>query len=110
MVTGLGTHHEHVLGAVDVGPQAVERLLDDELDAHRGGQVEDPVDLRHALQHDRGVEDGALHELETRVVAHPVKVGQVAGAQVVEHENGVALGEQVLDEVASDESGAAGDE
>ena len=34
---------QHVLGAVQVDPQALQRLIEDGVHADRGGQVKDPV-------------------------------------------------------------------
>ena len=82
---------EHDLGAVDVGLDRVHRLLDDQLDADRRGQVEDDV--------------AAVDHLgEQRLVGHRVDgVGEAgralqmrdvvdrAGRQVVEDQHLVAV-------------------
>ena len=44
---------EHDLGAVDVGLDGAHRALDDQLDADRGGQVEDHVGAVDQLGDDR---------------------------------------------------------
>ena len=51
-----------------------------------------------------------MDHLEAGVVRDTGEVAGRAGGQVVEDDDLVALGEQQLDEVAPDESGAAGDE
>src|SRR4029079_10128211 len=79
-----------------------------------GGEVEAGVGLvDETLQTAAGESDG--NELEAGPVAGAAEVGELVGAivvvvEAVDAEDGVAVGEQRLGELRSDEAGAAGDE
>ena len=57
---------EHDLGAVHVGLDGVDRLLDDQLDADRGGEMEDDVAAIDQLGEQRLVGDRVDEVLEAR--------------------------------------------
>ena len=58
---------QHDFGAVDVGLDRVDRRLDDQLDADRGGQVEDDVGAVDELGQQRLVRDAVDHVAEARM-------------------------------------------
>jgi hypothetical protein len=101
---------EDDLAAPDVGRQALQRLVDDQLHADRGRQVEAQVRPAHDVVHQVGVEDAAEHELDVVALAQVLDVLQAPGAEVVEQDHRVAAGEQGVGEVGADEAGPAGDE
>ena len=101
---------EHGLGALDVRHERAHGLLDDQPDAHRGGQVVHDVALVHELADDRVVQDRVDDEVVVRSVAQVRDVALRAGREVVERVDLPAVGEQQLGEVGADEPGAAGDE
>jgi hypothetical protein len=94
---------------VDVGAQAAQRFFDNELDAHRGCQMEHPVCAGDHAVNRRPVENGAFHEPEARVALHVGQVLQRTGGQVIQHGHLVPRSEQIFGQVAADEPGASGD-
>src|SRR5205085_5051950 len=101
---------EDDLRAPDVGDERPQGLLDDELDAHRRGQVDHAVDLVDQLVDLELVEHRTVDDGQRRVVGHRGQVLDLAGGQVVEHDDAVAPLDEGLDQVGPDEPGAAGDE
>ena len=101
---------EHDFGAVHVGLDRVDRALDDQFDADRGGEVEDDVGAidpaRRAAARCRPCRScrGSRARLEMRDVVDR------AGRQVVEHLDLVAALRAALGEVRADEARAAGDQ
>ena len=96
---------EHVDGAVHAGLgglHGVELVVDGR---SRAGQVVDLVDLDVEREG-----DVVAHELEVGVVEQMQDVVLGAGEKVIEAEDIVAVGEQALAEVGTEEAGAAGDE
>ena len=87
---------EHHFGAVHVGLDSVHGSLDDQLDAHRRGQVEHHVGAVHELRGQRIVE----HRIDGVIEAGPAfqvrDVVDGAGGQVVEDEDVVTGSEQGL--------------
>jgi hypothetical protein len=101
---------EDDLRASDVGGQAPEGVVHDELDAHGGGQVEDglaPPD--HVVDHVR-IEDRSQDELEIGLAQEVLDVRVATGGEVVQGHDGMALFQQVVGQVRGDEAGASGDE
>ena len=101
---------EQGLGALDVRLHGGDRLLDDELHAHRRRQVEDHVGLLDEPFHHEGIEDAVDGESETRVVRKMRDVFEPAGGQVVDYVDLMPLVEQVFTEVRADETGATRDQ
>src|SRR5581483_8943691 len=101
---------EHVLGALDVRHERVHRLLDDEADADRSGEVVHDVAAVNELVHDGRLHDRFDHEVEAGALAQMGHVPLRAGREVVEDEDLLALVEEKLGEVGADEAGAARDE
>ncbi len=66
---------EDDLGAPDIGRQALEGLLHDELDTHGGGQVEHCVTPAHHVVDQVGIEDRAEDELEVTPPEQVLDVG-----------------------------------
>jgi hypothetical protein len=99
---------EHHFGPLQVGHERVHGLLDDQAHADGRCEVEDDVDLVHELVDDRRVEDGVDDEMEVPPARQVLDVVDRAGREVVEHPDLVAVGEQQLGEMGSDEPGAAG--
>jgi hypothetical protein len=71
-----------------------------------GSEVEDVIDGAGV----EGIADVALLEGEGGLVAEVGQVFEVAGGEVVDAEDGVAVGEEAIDEVRAEEAGGAGDE
>jgi hypothetical protein len=61
----------------------VDGLIDDELDADRGGQMEDEVALFNQQVHRAGISHGVADELKVRVVLNGCDVVDGAGAAPV---------------------------
>ncbi len=76
---------------------------------HRGHcrQVRDCVATQGCARHQRGVGDIALDQFQARVIHR--QVAAFAGRQVIKDADGIALGEQGINQVRANESGAAGD-
>jgi hypothetical protein len=100
---------EYVLGAVDVGLQALQRPFHDQPDADRGGQVEDRVRVGDQRVDQVGVQHRAGHQLGAGP-DQPGRGGPGAGGEVVQQHGPVAVGEQPPGQVPPDEAGAAGDQ
>ena len=83
----------------DVGRDGLDRGLDDLPDAHRGGQMDDTIDLADRVLHHRPVQDGIDDQVERRVVTDLGEVVQAARGQVVDHEDGLSRLEQALHQV-----------
>ena len=82
---------EHDLGAVHVGLDRVDRLLDDQLDADRGGEMEDHVAAIDQLREQRLVGDRVDEVLEAGPPFEMRDVVDRSGRQVVEDQHLVAL-------------------
>src|SRR4029453_1451618 len=105
---GLDGGQEQVQGAGDVdlvGGAGVGHRA-----GHRGqgGQVVDDLGPGHGLGPGRRVAEVALQHLEVAVDA--VEVGRLAGGEVVQHPDGVAVGDERADEAGPDEAVPAGDQ
>ena len=101
---------QHDLGAVDVRLERVHRLFDDQLDADGRGQMKDDVAAIDHLGQQRLVGHRVDDVRESRMVFQVRDVVDRAGREVVEDEHLVAVGQQPLGEMRSDEAGAAGNQ
>jgi hypothetical protein len=104
---------EQAEGAQHVGAHELARAVDAAVHMALGGEVDDgarPVFGQQLVQQD-ALADVALHEHMPAVAAQAVEVVQVAGVgERVEIDDGLGpADEPVVDEVAADEAGAAGD-
>jgi hypothetical protein len=75
-----------------------------------GCEVKDHVMVFEFFFEGGKVEEVCLDEGEVFVVEMMVDEGFIPGAEVVVHGDGIVVVEKGVDEVASDESGSAGDE
>ena len=98
------------MGAEDVRLDGADGVVDDELDADGGGEVDDGVALGDEAVHDHGVHDGVDDEGKGGLGDERLEVGEGAGGEVVDDGDGVAAGDEGFGEVGADEAGAAGDE
>jgi hypothetical protein len=100
---------QHDFGPVDVGFDRVDRLLHDQLHADRGGQMKHHVAAIDELGEQRLV----VHRVDEVLEAcPPLEMRDVVdgpGRQVVEDEDLMAVLEQRLGQMRSDEARAAGD-
>ncbi len=103
-----GGFEDH-LRAVHVCLDGANGALDDELDAHSGGEVDDNVGVVHEL----GEQLTILHVVE--VIGHALggfevaDIFHAAGGEIVEQDDGVAALEQAFGQMGSDETGTSGD-
>ena len=100
---------EHDLGTADVGLDRPRRVVDDQLHANGGGQMEDGVDPIHHHADDLFVRDRAEPEVAPTGIRQVVDVADGAGRQIVEDPDLVSTLDQTLGQVGADEAGAAGD-
>ncbi len=95
---------------MDVGLDRSDRLIYDQLDSDRSGEVvHDIALLDEDVAHLR-VANVVDHQSKVWVVDHRRKVFKAAGAQIIQRDDVVAPVQKTLCEVGADESGAAGDE
>ena len=92
---------EHDFGAVHVGFDRVDRLLDDQLDADRRGEVKDDVAAIDELGEQRLVVDRVDEVLEPGASLQVRDVVDRSGRQVVEDQDLVALRRAALRRGAS---------
>ena len=97
-------------GAGFIGSHLSEALLDDQLDADGGGEMEDDIAAIDQLREQRLVLDGVDEVLESRAPFQVRNVIDRPGREVVEDEDLVPELEQPFGEVRPDEAGAAGNE
>ena len=88
--------------ARDVGLVIGGRVFDRRHDVGERGEMKDPIDLVESLPEWSGGDVGLDH-LEIRVVVVVLEVAAVPRAEVVDHRNAVAVAEQSVDEMTSDE-------
>ena len=99
---GIARRHQNRQRAVRVGGVGRERLLDGPEHGAVGGLMEDDLDPVGRLADGGLVTHVTLDEFGVRV-----DVVAESGAEVVEHTNGVAPGDQFVDQVRPDEPAAA---
>jgi hypothetical protein len=101
---------EHV-HAEDVGPEKLVGVEDRAVHVRHRGEVDHRVHAARHVADQLGIADVAVHERVARVALEVGEVGRVAGVgQLVEVDDAIVgvLGEDVADEVGSDEPRAAG--
>ena len=74
-----------------------------------GGEMKDELGALHGARQRLRVEQVALDEAEIRVRRRALEKAHPAGRQIVVADDGVAVGEQTIDQIASDEAGCSGD-
>src|SRR6185369_10703755 len=87
-----------------------DRALDDQLDAHRGGEVVDDVHRVDQLGGDGTVHHRVDDVVEFVVCFQVLDVVDATRGEVVEDVDFVAAAQELLGEVAADEAGATGDQ
>jgi hypothetical protein len=100
-------HPEHVVRSVGADLERVQREPRVVDGARRACEVENEVD---GLLEEEGLCEIVVEGLELRLVRDVLDVLERAGVEVVDADDTVPLGEQVIAEVGADEAGAAGDE
>ena len=83
-------------------PQRAAHALD--------GQMEDDVASRHRCLYRRRVEDRAFRDPHVAPALRLAQIGPRASREVVENGDRPVLGHEMVDEVAADEPGPAGDQ
>ena len=86
------------------------RFIQNQADADHGRQVEHFVRLLNQLGHTALVVDVVDKELQMRVIANPLQVGQGTSGQIVQDQHAPSSSEQGLHEVAAYKTRAAGDQ
>ena len=81
---------DHDLRTADVRGERAERLVDNELDADRGGKMDDDVAAVRELVDLQVVEDRADDQLTTRVIDDVAQIRCIAGGKVVEDDDVLA--------------------
>ena len=90
---------EDDLRAPDVGGQAAQRLVDDELHAHGGGQMEHSLAAPDDVVDDIGVQDRAEDEFEVGPAQEVLDIGMTAGGEVVQGDDRVASFQQMVSQM-----------
>ena len=101
---------EHDLGAVHVRLDRPDRRLDDELDADGGGEMEHDVGAIDQLGRQRLVHHRVDDVVEAGTALEVGDVVHRTRRQVVDDDHAVALREERLGQMRSDEPGAAGEQ
>ena len=106
---------EQVERAGDVGIDVKLRLADRRPHARASGEVDDGVEPTFTHDPAHGVRVAQVRVVEHDVVTHGGEVAVLDAriviiVEVVEHGDPVAVGQQGLDQMRADESGAAGNE
>ena len=104
---------EHVMRAAHIRLDEVRCIVDRAVDVRFGGEVHDRIAAVHRCGDFIAIDDAAADEGVARVVGDVANVVEISGVrQRVEVDDGNVgvLGEDVADEVAADESRAAGDQ
>ena len=104
---------EHDLGSPDIVEQGFKWLLDDQLDAHRRGKVDDHIDLACELAHEAVVQHRPFGESDrggrgTR--QKMLDVGRAPGGEIVEKADGIAAPDEAVSNMRPDEAGTARDQ
>src|SRR5262249_53236338 len=90
--------------------QILARVLGAEADIGVGGQVKDEVVPDNRTSQGGEVEEIPLDEAESGMAERIGEDLALAGREVVVGGNGMAVGQQSVDQVAADEASPAGDE
>src|SRR4051794_15215101 len=102
----LGCAGDYDVVAADVAQQALDRAVDNQLDADGSGEVDADVGGLKAVAHERLVRDRAFDELDQIRLERVVQILKPAGAQIVEDQYFVAAFRQHIDQVRADEAGS----
>ena len=94
----------------DVGHEALERLLDNQVDTHRRSEMEDDIDPRDDMVDEIHVEHRAEHELTVGVTLEMGDVGESPGREVVEQEHLIAAPEKPIRQMRSNKARSTGDQ
>jgi len=101
---------QHGFAAHDVGGNRANGVLDDQLDAYRGGQMDDGAGLAGKAVEHLVIGDGLTHELEVGQGTQVSDVLDAPGGKVVDSDHVMPLVDEPLTEMAADEASSAGDE
>lgn len=101
---------ERDLGAVNVGFDRANGIIDDELHAHGGREMENGIALA-----DGGIEDGISRHVtvdsrEFGICFAGFQIVRLSGGEVVPHDDFVTSGKKVFGQMRADKAGPAGDE
>jgi hypothetical protein len=100
---------EHDFGAVHVGLDRVDRLLDDQFHADRGREMEHDIAAIDELGEQRFVLHRVDEVLEAVAALEMGDVVERSGREVVEDEDMMSLIEKRVGKMGTDEAGSAGD-
>ena len=98
---------EHVLGPATVDLDRAERIRDDMCDAHRRGEMEHSIAVAHKGVDQRVVEDGPFDNAYAVTLGVAPDIAAASGGEIVEDGHRIAMLDQAIDEMATDETGAA---
>ena len=96
------------LAAPHIRREAPQGLLNDQPHANGCGQMDDRFALVHEFIHDGFIGDGPLHEPEVRVVARRVEITEMPGRQVVDDGDLLAISQERVDKVGTNETCSSG--
>ncbi len=101
---------EHRGGPAEVHPERLEGVLETPADPDHGGEVVDAVRPLGPLPQEAPREEGLGREGEPGVIAETAEVLDPTRGQIIDDEDLVPPGDEVLREVAPDEARSPGDE
>src|SRR5208337_3039200 len=101
---------ENELRAVDIGFDGAHRAFHDEFHAHGGSEVNDDVGIIDKLGEELAVLDAVEVVLQMFRTLQVPDILHTSGGKIVQQHHAVALFEQPLRQVRSDETSAAGNE
>ena len=99
--------HDDVAPA-NVPHQRLVRVIYDQLDADRGGEVKAPIRLTHQLGDELGVVSRALNEAATSAAHRYRQVLSASSAQVVEGDDDVTPRNKRIGQVRADKASPPG--
>lgn len=101
---------EDDLTSPDICHEALQWLLDDQLDSHGGSQVIHHIDARHDRVDEIGVQNRTEDEFHIGATHEVFDVGEPTGGEVVEQNELVSPVEKKISEMRPDETGSSGDQ
>ena len=116
---GGGEQNGHLFGAgrvqdqlrfAQVGFDGPETGTHDQLHADAGGQMINGAGFGRQIRQSAVFGDLRFNDDQVRVEAGRPQILQTAGGKVIEHGDGMAVGQKAFDQMGADEAGAAGDE